>query len=177
MVFTHQRLRICCARAASVASGCAGQPSEIHAPVSQKLSAQYSRHRRVRRSRSRAARSFLRHSADQPSSPTLRSLRRTCSQERRLGLPKRHQTKWNNSWSQIRFSSEGFSRSSVSRMIRRCGRKLAAWTGVPWLGERRPPLTRKSSSKRTRIRKGFRTEARPCGHRLRHHRRLHCESW
>src|SRR5215467_9364235 len=77
-------------RAGSVNSVWWRTPEKSHAPESQKLSQTYSRQRRVRRRRSRAASARLRHSADQPSSPAARapnSRASRSSNDRLRGLP------------------------------------------------------------------------------------------
>jgi len=126
--------------------------------VSQKLSQQYSRHRRVRMRMSGRPNRTLRHSADHPNSPRaparISAFRRS-SNARRTELPARSQTKWNSSWTKIR----GNSARAQSNPIERSRRYAPAWTGPR---RSRSPRTFRMRTGRPAIGGKRRSSARAC---------------
>ena len=127
MVFRNQSRRRRPKRARRVNSSWSSTPEYSQAAVSQKLSQQYSRHRRLRNRISRAVNSDFRHSADQPSSPRA-PVRYSCwsrsSKAWRAGFPARSQTKWKSSCTKTRGNSRHVQLSAM-RLFRK---NVPPWT-------------------------------------------------
>jgi hypothetical protein len=130
--------------APSVNSSCRPIPEYNHAAVSQKLSQQYSRHRRERPVTSSSRSACLRHSALHPSSPRARpaiSARTTSSKLSRIAFPNRTHTKCATSCTKIR----GNSARVQSSAIRRSRKKAPPCTAPPGSLSPRTRSTRTTS--------------------------------
>jgi len=96
-------------------------PENSQAAVSQKLSQQYSRQRRVRAKTVAVESASLRHCALHPSSPRVprpHSARNTSSKLRRVPFPSRSHTKCATSWTKIRGNSARVQSNAMRRSRR-----------------------------------------------------------